>query len=175
MPYAAIRCGVTAIVTLALLLVAVPVVLTAEPDNTIHIQADQLEADIEGDTAEFSGNVQVDRGEARISADHLKLYYHREQNVESLQQLDVSAVDKIEARGKVRIRFQDLSAATDKAVYEPKTDTLVLEGSSTRVTKGGNSIRGSRIVLKAAENDMTVVGDGKSRVKAVIATGKGFF
>jgi lipopolysaccharide export system protein LptA len=154
---------------------AAPVVLTAEPDNTIHIQADQLEADIEGDTAEFSGNVRVDRGEAQIKADHLKLYYHRDKNVESLQQIDASAVDKIEARGKVRIRFQDLSAESDKAVYDPKTDTLVLEGRNTRVTRSGNSIKGARIVLKAAENDLTVVGDGKSRVKAVIAPGKGFF
>ena len=46
--------------------------IAAEPDNTIRIQADVLEADIEGDTAEFSGNVKIDRGEARITADHLK-------------------------------------------------------------------------------------------------------
>jgi lipopolysaccharide export system protein LptA len=50
-----------------------------------------------------------------------------------------------------------------------------MEGGRTRVARGGNSISGARIVLKGAENDMTVVGDGKRRVKAVIDTGSGWF
>lgn len=175
MSYATFRCGISAVIALFFLLGAVPAAFAADPDSTIRIQADVLEADMEGDTAEFSGNVRVDRGAARITADHLKLYYRRGQNVENLQQLDATAVNKIEARGSVRIRYQGISAQTDLAVYEPTTDTLILEGRNTRVDKGGYSVKGARMVLDGAENDMTVVGDDKSRVKAVIATGSSLF
>jgi lipopolysaccharide transport protein LptA len=165
---------VTSIFLLAVVL-APSVGLVAEPDNTIRIRADALETDIEGNTAEFSGNVRVDRGEARMEADHLKLYYRRDRRLEDLQQLNAAGVDKIEARGNVRIRYQGISALTDRAVYDPPSDTLTMEGGNTRVARNGNSISGARIVLRGAENDMTVVGDGRRRVRAVIGTGSGWF
>ena len=163
------------VIAFFMLLLAASASFAAEIDNTIRIQADMQEADIEGDTAEFSGNVRIDRGEAHITSDHLKLYYHRDQKTDNLQQLEPSAVDKIEASGKIRIRYQDMTAQADKAVYHPKSDTLILEGRNTRVDKGANSLRGRRLVLNGAQNDLTAVGDGESRVKAVIASEKGLF
>lgn len=149
--------------------------MPAEPDNTIRVRSDALETDIAGNTAEFIGNVRVDRGEAWVEADRLKLYYRRDQRLENLQQLDAAGVNKIEARGNVHIRYQGISALTDTAIYDPSSDTLTMEGSRTRVARGGNSISGARIVLKGADNDMTVVGRGERRVKAVIGTGSGWF
>ena len=149
--------------------------ISAEIDNTIRIQADALEADIEGNTAEFTGNVRIDRGEARITTDYLKLYYHRDQKSKNLQQLDASAVDKIEARGNVRIRYQDMTAQANEATYTPKADTLILEGRNTRVAKAGYALNGSRLVLNGASNNLTAVGDGRTRVKAVITTDKDLF
>ena len=163
------------IIAFLILLLIASAGFAAEPDNTIRIQADALEADIEGNTAEFSGNVRIDRGEARITSDRLKVYYHRDKQSKNLQQLDASAVDKIEARGKVRIRYQDITAQADKATYDPKADTLNLEGRNTRVDRGDYSLRGGRLILNGAKNNLTIVGDGKGRVKAVIASDKGLF
>lgn len=166
-----------ALISLLLLLAAVPAGLTAdavegestvETENIIKIQADKLEADINGDTAEFSGNVRIHRGATRITAEYLTLHYNRKGDAEEFSQVDVSALEKIEARGQVRIQHQDIQARTETAVYETRTETLTLEGGETTVTKGTYSIRGVRMVLKGSAGDMTAIGDAGTRVKAVI-------
>jgi len=175
MLHAVYRCGVVTTVTSVLLWAAATAAIPAEPENTIRIRSDALETDIEGNTAEFSSNVRVERGDAWMEADRLKLYYRRDQRLEAPQQFEAAGVEKIEARGEVRIRYRAISAFADRAVYDPGTDTLTMEGDNTRLARGENSISGARIELKGADNDMTVVGDGKRRVTAVIAAGSGWF
>lgn len=141
---------------------------TVEAENLIKIQADILEADINGDTAKFSGNVRVHRGATLITTEYLTLYYNRKGKTEEFSRVDVSALEKIEAGGQVRIQHQDIQAQAELAVYQTLTETLTLEGRETTVTKGTYSVRGARMVLKGGANDMTVTGDSSTRVKAVI-------
>lgn len=141
---------------------------TAELENTINIEADKLVADISGDTAEFSGNVNIQREVTQISADYFTLHYTRQEGTKDFSQVDESAVKKIEARGQVHIEHQEIRAQTDTAVYQTFENTLTMEGPETTVTKGGYSVRGARMVLEGNANDMTVVGGPGHRVKAVI-------
>ena len=148
---------------------------TKNPQTKIKIQADRLVANINGDSAEFSGNVRIDRGEARITSDFLILYYNRQSDTENIGQIDESAVRKIEARGQVRIYYQDILASTEKAIYQTGTRTLVLEGIGTSVKKGDYSIKGARMVLKGDANEMIATSDNQTRVKAVIMADEDLF
>jgi lipopolysaccharide transport protein LptA len=134
-----------------------------------------LIADIEGNTVIFSGNVRVDRGAARITADHLKLYYNREKSADPLEQMDESAFEKMEAYGRVRIQYGDTLAQSESAVYETGAGTLILEGRRATVTKGTYTIEGARVVLNGEARDMTVVGGDGGRVKATIISGSSLF
>jgi len=145
------------------------------PENTIRINSDKLVADIDGNTVIFSGNVRVDRGAARITADHLKLYYNREKSADPVGQVDESAFEKMEAYGKVRIQFGDALAQSESAVYETGTGTLILEGRRATVTNGAYTIEGDRVVLNDEAGDMTVVGGDGGRVKATIISGSSLF
>ena len=140
----------------------------AGPEKVIRIQADQLAADITADSAEFSGDVQIDRDATRIRADFLTLHYHRKEDGQEIGKIDESAVEKIDARGQVRIDHQDTRARAETAIYETRSQTLTLEGPETTVTRGPYSIRGIRMVLNGDANDMIVIGDAGNRVMAVI-------
>jgi len=172
----------TGTVALALLLSAAAAAAEGQagprPDSEprqVRVRADKLVADIDGRIAEFSGNVVVVSGETQIEADFVKLFYDRQAGLEAAQRLEQSAVKKMEARGRVRIRHGEITALTDTAVYDTEKDVLTLEGPETTVSRGKQAIKGARVVLDNAARRAAVAGDGRNRVKAVITTGGRLF
>jgi lipopolysaccharide transport protein LptA len=145
--------------------------------DKIQIKADRLIADLEANLAEFAGNVQVSQGNTVLTADRLQLYYRKNSKYQQDMILDKGALDKLEARGEVKILFGDgnATACAEMTEYIPASDELVLSGSNSTVVSGDNSISGSKLIFYRSEGRIRVDSDGIEPVKVVFSMGKGLF
>ncbi len=134
-------------------------------NKTLHITADRLVADQNALYILFTGNVEADYGEMKISSDGLKLLYTKAVNGET--HLNKDAIDEIIASGDVVITFEDKTAECEKAVYNPKSETIILSGENTRVVSGNNYITGQTITIHQDTGQITVDGKTGDRVNAV--------
>lgn len=96
--------------------------------NPVRIQSEQLVADMDCNTAEFSGQVRVESDAYTITADRLTIEFKPAAAGRNRLEAAISAKDisRIIARGAVRIRTDILTAGADEAVYEPDVDQLRL-------------------------------------------------
>ncbi len=140
-------------------------------NQKIYISADKLIADREARLTEFIGNVQATRGATVITANRLKIYYDDSDN-KNKRVAGGEAVKQIVAAGSVTIRFGEVLAKTQQAVYTKKTRTIVLSGANSTVLKGDKSIAGSKITLYIDEDRIKVTSNDANRVKAVFQTGE---
>jgi lipopolysaccharide export system protein LptA len=138
-------------------------------NQKIYISADKLIADREARLAEFIGNVKATRGATVITTDSLKIYY-KDSEKKTKQVAGAETVKKIIAAGSVTIRFGDILAVSQQAVFTQKTRTIVLSGADSKVWSEDKSIAGSKITLYIDENRIKVTSGNKNRVKAVFQT-----
>jgi len=96
--------------------------------NPVRIQSEQLVADMNSDTAEFSGQVRVESEAYTITADHLTVQFKPAAEGQNRLNATISANDisRITARGRVLIRTDTLTASADEAVYEPDLERVSL-------------------------------------------------
>ena len=122
----------------------------------IHITSDLLTTDNEAGFVEFSGNVRATQGTTVILSDHLKVFY--KEGADSTQKISggTGAVERIVARGNVKIDFDDKHAVSDKAEYETDTQILVLSGPNSKVTTEKESISGAKITLYLSDGRIKV-------------------
>jgi lipopolysaccharide export system protein LptA len=139
-----------------------------QSDRRITVTADRLVSDREAKTATFTGHVKVVRGSSTIEADRLTVVYAGNTPRSDAGLPGRSAIERVVAEGNVRIRSEDLTATTPKAVYSRFSQTIELLGAGTRVISGSNSISGPQILLHLEGERLTVSSGGDSRVKAVI-------
>ena len=139
-----------------------------QSDRQITVTADRLVSDREAKTATFTGRVKVVRGNSTIEADRLTVLYAGNAPRSDAGLPGRSAIEWVVAEGNVRIRSENLTATTPKAVYNRSSQTIELLGAGTRVISGGNSISGRQIVLHLEGEQLTVSSSQDSRVKAVI-------
>ena len=139
-----------------------------QSNRRITVTADRLVSDREAKTATFTGRVRVVRGSSTIEADRLTVVYAGNTSRTDAGLPGRSAIERAVAEGNVRIRSEDLTAKTPKAVYSRDSQTIELLGAGTRVISGNNSIAGRQIVLHLEGERLTVSSSGDSRVKAVI-------
>ena len=66
------------------------------------------------------------------------------------------------------IIYDDIIAVTEKAEYTTKSAIFILTGAQSRVTRGGQSITGTKFTLHRLDERLTVESDAENRVKAVI-------
>ena len=96
--------------------------------NPVRIHSEQLVADMNSNSAEFSGQVRVESEAYMITADSLTVQF--KPAAEGRKRLDatISANDisRITARGRVLIRTDTLTAVAEEAVYEPDADRVSL-------------------------------------------------
>jgi lipopolysaccharide export system protein LptA len=135
-------------------------------EEPIQITADRLESNAEQKYAEFIGNVKASQGNFKINSDTLRIYYTGDLINRDEQSSNENILDKIVAKGHVKILSDEYEAKTDEAEYDVKTMTVVLAGENSTVTSGKNSISGSKIILYRADGRVKVEG-GKNRVNAV--------
>jgi lipopolysaccharide export system protein LptA len=103
----------------------------------VRIQSQQLEVDMNANTAEFSGQVCVVDDAFTITTDSLSIFFKPQADGQSRLRSGVSAKDatKIVAHGRVVIHSQGLTASSDGAEYEPNADRATLWGEKTAAVR----------------------------------------
>ena len=94
----------------------------------VRIQSEQLVAEMEADTAEFSGAVRVEGDGYTVTADYLTIQFKpgTASRNPSPGMIAAEEVARMTARGRVRIRAEAITASAEQAVYEPDSGQLWL-------------------------------------------------
>ncbi len=143
------------------------------PQNErIKVSADNLTVNDEAKVAEFKGNVKAQQGNNTLRSDSLQIYYKQGIGGEDNKVSGQDYLEKIVAAGNVKIRFEDIVAVSDEAVYINKDQVLVLSGPSTKVVRGNDSITGKKITLYREGGKINVEGGEKTRVEAIFYPGE---
>ncbi len=141
----------------------------------LHISASRLEADQDKHCVVFKGKVKAVYGDSTLYANELVVIYRPKpgrspaagasQEVSPLEGLGGESIDRIEARGKVRLVQGDRVATGAKAIYYRSKDEIVLLGQP-QVWRGENHLRGSKITFNLASQKVVVEGSPQQRVEA---------
>ncbi len=135
----------------------------AENKNKIHITSNKAVFDSEGRYAEFTGNVKAVQGDSTITSKMLTVYYKNNSNQENITPVKKQSIERILAKGEVKIKFGNRLAETEQAVYNADENVLILTGEKSIVKTGTNSITGKKITIYqkdgriAAENGVNAV------------------
>lgn len=133
----------------------------------LHAVSDKVIFDSEEHWAELIGNVKITQGETVITANTLKIYYHNNKQKKPNQPPGDDAVDKITAKGNVRIELDSGIALSDEAVYHTDTKELILT-SNAKLIRGENEISGSKITINRKNGRVTVESSDSKPVEAFI-------
>lgn len=147
----------------------------AEPsEEPIYITADKLVTDSRSNTAQFSGSVRAVQGQSILTADNLTLIFDAkgDNSANAAMSGDTNDIKRIEARGNVRIEFDNRVAVGEQAVYITDERKLVLEGPGAKVVSGKDEVIGSKITFYRDDGRVSMEGDGQHRVKAIIHSGQ---
>jgi lipopolysaccharide transport protein LptA len=134
----------------------------------IRITSDKLNAEVNAGEIEFVGNVKATQADAVITSDRLKIIYDPDDIKNMTRDINSVSIEKIIAKGHVKIVTADIIAETDRAEYTIKSKVLVLLGEQSRVRQGGYSITGAKFTLHRSQGKLTVESSGKKRIKATL-------
>jgi lipopolysaccharide export system protein LptA len=138
-------------------------------DQPVNITSDRMVADNRNRTVNFLGNVVAKREDMIIFSDQLSAFYTEQ-----------SKIEKIIARGNVKINQTDRTATCQEATFFQLPQQKVLMTGKPKVWQGKNIITGDKIIIFIKEDRVEVESDkqegGKQgRVNAIIYPGgKGF-
>jgi lipopolysaccharide export system protein LptA len=144
--------------------------LGTDTTEKIHVSADRLVAKSKANMAEFIGNVHVTQGDTSMRADRIRIYTVKKAQDSGADRPGSESIDRIVASGNVRVNLDDSTAVADEAEYQAQKRIIILSGPNTTVTRGGNSISGSKITLYRDDGRINVDSSGGQRVKAVFVT-----
>lgn len=137
----------------------------------IRITSNQLIADSEENSAEFSGEVKAIQEDTVITSDRLKLYFKKGSD-QSSEKPDPDSLLKIVVTGNVEIKFDNRVAVTQEAVYITDEKRLVLTGPNTKISSGKDTITGEKITYYREKGRIEVEAGQGNRVEAIIYPGK---
>ena len=140
----------------------------------VKVVSDSLEADDKKGLFTFIGHVVAQQDGATIYADQLDVFYSaapQRTDKEDAGETPPRSIDKIIARGAVKIVQQDRIARGERAEYDYSTRAVVLTGSPS-VVQGGNSVAGERITVFLGDERSIVEGGNSERVEAVFIPGR---
>ena len=141
--------------------------IKAKKGGQIHIVSDRLEAFNEKKMAIFSGNVVATEGDKVINADQIYLYYKDNEKDRKLSKGNSESgdIDKIEAKGKVKITQGTKVVTGENAVYLNTDQKIIVTGNPV-MKDGNNLIKGEKIVVLLDEDRGIVESSGGGRVSA---------
>jgi len=123
----------------------------------LNITSDRMEADNRNRTVVFLGNVVAKREDMVIFSDRISAFYTEQGQIE-----------KIIARGNVKINQQDRIATCVEATFYQPSQEIVLTGKP-KVWQGKNIVSGGKITISLNEDKIDIEGAGKNdRVNAII-------
>ncbi len=140
-------------------------------NEKILITADSLTIEHDSRYADLVGKVKVTQGDAEIKADNIRIYYKEGVGGEIKPAQGEDAIEKIVAKGNVKIRYENKVAVTEEAVYITKTKVLMLIGDNSKFTSGNDSISGARITVYRDSNRIMIESSKAQRVEAVFYPG----
>ena len=123
----------------------------------VHITSQQLEADSQTQVITFIGDVVAKQKGFTLYADRLLLFVGGE----------MEEIEKIVARGNVRMVQENREATCHEATYYYREGTVVLRGEPV-VREGDNWVSGKRIIYYIDEKKSVAEGEGEERVTVTI-------
>jgi lipopolysaccharide export system protein LptA len=120
--------------------------LTSKHDNNapINISSDSFQADLNGKTGVWTGNVVVEQGDMKMRANTVRMTTVN------------GKTDKVFASGNVVVDSPNSGTATgDNGVYSVVPRTVVMTGGVV-LKKGKNVMRGSQVTLNMATGEMVM-------------------
>ena len=140
----------------------------------IQIEADRMETSQESGAVLFSGNVKATQEDLTINADEMTVLYIKAGS-QPTSSADVRAenlsqkIDKILARGNVKIVQRDSVAAGDTMDFSADERIVILSGNA-KAWQDKNMVSGEKIILYLDEGKSVVEGSSREgeRVKAFI-------
>ena len=149
-------------------------------NKPIQIVSDRLDAYQEKDLVQFSGNVIATQGERVIKSDVLMVFFKKKgenkkpesKKAESKEAgtdgaAKANDIDRIEAKGNVRISEKDRIVTGEQAVLYNDEQKIIVTGNPV-MKEGNNVITGDRVVVLLDENRGMVEGAAGKRVTATI-------
>ena len=152
-----------------------------EKEVPLLITAARLEADQAKGIVIFSGQVKAIYGDATLYSDQLLVYFKTkpaapkgaapapQEKTEQSPLGDVGAekIDRIVAKGNVRMVQEDRVATGNEAIYYKDRDEVVLTGNP-QLWRAENTLKGERIIFNLATNKVLVESSPQRRVEALL-------
>jgi lipopolysaccharide export system protein LptA len=147
----------------------------------LHITAARLEADQTKGLVIFSGQVKAIYGDATLYADQLLVYFKpkpaaakgaapaapAKAEPSPLGDMGAEKIDRIVAKGNVRMVQEDRVATGDQAVYYQDRDEVVLTGNP-QLWRAENTLKGERIIFNLQTKKVLVESSPHRRVEALL-------
>lgn len=140
-----------------LLVVALPVWAQSQAEDPVKITADQFVVDDNARIATFTGSVVVTRKDLTVWAKKVVVDYGEG---------GPSNIKSFVATGNVRIKTPEQDATGDRAIYDPKAETLRLTGN-VMVVNASSTVGGPDLLLDLNANTTTFTGGKAGRVTGV--------
>jgi lipopolysaccharide export system protein LptA len=113
-------------------------------DQPVQIESDKLEVRENERKAIFTGNVAVVQGPTLLKAGLLTVYYANDGGSATTGS---SAIERLEASGKVYVKSENQIATGDAGTYDMKSETLVLTGQRVVLSEGENTAVGCKLTV----------------------------
>jgi lipopolysaccharide export system protein LptA len=152
-----------------------------EKEVPLRITAERLEADQTKGMVVFSGSVKAVYGDATLYADQLQVYFQakpappkgtptpppEKAGQSPLGDVGAEKIDRIVAKGNVRMVQEDRVATGDQAIYYKDRDEVVLTGNP-QLWRAENTLKGERIIFNLATKKVLVESSPQRRVEALL-------
>ncbi len=143
------------------MLLAILVVLlgstAARAQGPVEVTADGFVVDQAAALATFTGNVVVVRADLTVWADKLVVEYADK---------NLSTIRNMVATGKVRLKTATQDATGDRAVFDPRTQILRLNGN-VQVINASGTVNGPELLVNLETDTTTFTSSGGNRVTGV--------
>ena len=140
-------------------------------NTPIQIVSDRMDAYNEKGIVVFDGNAIATQGDRTIRAEKITLYYKKKAEgggqAESTDIRKNGDLDKIEAKGNVRITQGARIVTGNEAIYLQDAQKIIIKGDAV-LSEGKNIIKGKQVVVFLNENRGVVEGNSGERVNATI-------
>jgi lipopolysaccharide export system protein LptA len=153
-----------------LLLSAMALLAQAAPGfsqkTPIHIEADRMTSLEKQRAVVFSGHVKARQGELLINSDEMTVYHAEQKAAGPGEGAAQAQIDKMYAKGHVKIVQNDFVATGDEAEYFSDTGKVVITGNA-KIIQNNNMVTGHRVEMDLNQGSTVIVPDeGKQgRVK----------
>jgi lipopolysaccharide export system protein LptA len=166
----------TILLLVIIFLILFPAIAGSESANEkkITIVSDRLDAYDDKNLVLFSGSVVVTHEGIVMNSDEIYLYYKPEEKEKESTYSGLTKtgeIDRIEAKGHVKIRKEGKIATGNFATFFNDDQKIVVEGNAI-MREGDNVIEGDKITFFLNENRGYVESSSNKRVTATISPDK---